>query len=796
MLPFLALAFFIFKTPAFAQLNVEFVANFTYEYETSDVWGYTAADGTEYVLVGVYDGVSIVSLADPADPEEVVFLEGEHSGWRDLRTFGDYAYVVADESDTEEGLWVIDLRGLPNSVGFNKILFTFNNDEDTLYTCHNVWVDDKGFAHLSGCNLNDGGAIFLDLNSDPFNPVFAGFGEPVYTHDNYARGDTLYTSEIYEGDFGIYDVSDKSNPILLATQGTPFRFTHNVWLSDDSKTLFTTDEKPNAPTAAYDVSDPNDIRLLDEFRPNATLGTNVIPHNVHVLNDFLVISHYTDGCIIVDANQPDNLIEVGNFDTNTDFSQGFHGAWGAYPFFPSGLIAVTDIENGLFILRPTYVRASYLEGNVIDANSTMPIPNAEVRILAPTPYSELTDLSGDYKTGLAEPGTYDVLFKARGYFDQTLSATISSGETTVLDVQMVPLPGFPVAGQVMDETTGEMLEGATVFFENEDFEYTAITDADGLFGLPFVLQGDYTFYVGKWGYANLFVDNMAISQNEYFVFETSPGYEDNFNTDLGWAVSGDALSGLWERGVPNGTNYETTIYNPFNDSPADPGERCYVTGNADVSSIFADNVDDGQTVLASQPMALKSMYDEPFLTYDAWFYTIGSNNLPNDTLKIMLTNGNETIELQRYDDSNKVQQWTQSPAFDLNSLLDVTDNMRLFLVVGDLEGTPNIVEAGLDNFKITEGTPNNVLSLNDGFIKMQLYPNPFQSQVFIDYKIEKDFKTLKLLVFDFMGRKMDEVALSAAEGAVPFEAGYPAGVYFFSFEMDGQMSAAMKVVKL
>jgi len=31
----------------------------------SDVWGYVAQDGTEYALVGLRDGVSIVSLANP-----------------------------------------------------------------------------------------------------------------------------------------------------------------------------------------------------------------------------------------------------------------------------------------------------------------------------------------------------------------------------------------------------------------------------------------------------------------------------------------------------------------------------------------------------------------------------------------------------------------------------------------------------------------------------------------------------------------------------------------------------------
>ncbi len=464
-------------------------------------------------------------LADPENPTEVAYLEGDESRWRDLRTFGDYAYVVGDQPGSQNGLWVIDMTPLPDSVVLKEILFTFVNDTlglDTLYTCHNVWVDERGFAYLTGCDINSGGAIIFDLNDDPMDPEFVGFGKDTYSHDNYVRGDTLYTSEINEGQFGVYDVSNKGNVVQLGAQETPFRFTHNVWLSDNSEVLFTTDEKNNAPVAAYDVSDPNDIYQLDEFRPAATLGTGVAPHNVHVLNDYLVISYYTDGCVIVDAHEPDNLVEVGNYDTSFDFTTDFHGAWGAYPFFPSGLIAISDIENGLFILRPTYQRASYLEGKVTNINTGIGIHNAEVSIQAFTPTFERTNLGGNYKTGLATPGTFNVTFNAIGYFGQTSLATIESGEVTILNVQLVPLPEHTVTGTVVDEMDGTGIEGAVVFIENEDFSYETTTDMDGHFSLPDVVQGGYKVFVGKWGYGNLSLFGQSVKQDDDWLFELPP----------------------------------------------------------------------------------------------------------------------------------------------------------------------------------------------------------------------------------------------------------------------------------
>jgi hypothetical protein len=58
--------------------------------------------------------------------------------------------------------------------------------------------------------------------------------------------------------------------------------------------------------------------------------------------------------VVFDASNPDALVEVAHFDnylipgTN---SAGTDGTWGVYPFLPSGNILVSDIENGLFILR-------------------------------------------------------------------------------------------------------------------------------------------------------------------------------------------------------------------------------------------------------------------------------------------------------------------------------------------------------------------------------------------------------------------------------------------------------------
>ena len=54
----------------------------------------------------------------------------------------------------------------------------------------------------------------------------------------------------------------------------------------------------------------------------------------------------------VDDYSTADFVEVGSFDTYpNDDSSDFAGAWSVYPYFRSGLIAVSSIEEGLFLVK-------------------------------------------------------------------------------------------------------------------------------------------------------------------------------------------------------------------------------------------------------------------------------------------------------------------------------------------------------------------------------------------------------------------------------------------------------------
>jgi choice-of-anchor B domain-containing protein len=422
-----------------SQQNIDLVSNLPYENGLSDIWAYVDTSGIEYALVAVKGtpwgngGLSVVSLEDPEEPEEVFFAPGTSSTWRDIKTYNGYAYVTTEAAD---GLMILDLNGLPDTSS----IIVENYYDELWITAHNLYIDEAGTMFVFGAgndSLGVDGVLIYDLNDDPFIPDFIGEYNVAYVHDGMARGDTLYTANVYQGNFSIVDVSDPDDPIYLGGAETPGSFTHNIWVSDDGNYVYTTDEIADAFIASYDISDLDDIEEQDriQFDP----GSSTIVHNVHFLNEYIITSYYKAGITIHDVSDPSNMVQTGHYDTSPLSGSGFNGAWGVTPFLPSGLILASDISEGLFVLDATYTRAARLEGSVTDAGNGNPINAAQVEVLD-TEFLTIdeSDVLGEYKTGIAEAGLFDVLVTKEGYFDVLVEdVELNNDEVTELNIEMV-----------------------------------------------------------------------------------------------------------------------------------------------------------------------------------------------------------------------------------------------------------------------------------------------------------------------------------------------------------------------
>jgi len=208
----------------------------------------------------------------------------------------------------------------------------------------------------------------MDL-SDPAKPTFVGcFTHPDFggTHDAqcvmYKGPDTDYSGrEICFNSNGnaliIADVTDKSAPVTIAVAEYPnTAYAHQGWLTEDQRWFYMNDELDEmnkivdrTRTLIWDMSDLDEPILADEFYHD----NGASDHNLYVKGNFMYQSNYHAGLRVFDVSNPLEPVRVGYFDTApyADNIYGFGGSWSNYPFFKSGIIAVSSQAEGVFLLR-------------------------------------------------------------------------------------------------------------------------------------------------------------------------------------------------------------------------------------------------------------------------------------------------------------------------------------------------------------------------------------------------------------------------------------------------------------
>jgi choice-of-anchor B domain-containing protein len=347
----------------------------------NDIWGWTDPEtGREYAIVGRNDGTAFVDVSDAANPVylgELPLHEGAIANmWRDVKVYRDHAFVVADNAGAH-GVQVFDLTQL-RDVGAEPVVFEETAHYDGIYSAHNIVInEDTGFAYVvgaSGGGQTCGGGLHMIDIREPGSLVFAGcfsdsntgLASTGYSHDaqciayegpdeDYAGSEICFGAN--ENALSISDVSDKANPIAVASAAYPnSAYLHQGWVSDDHRYFYMNDELDELAgavertrTLVWDIADLDDPILVNEH-----LGSNsASDHNLYVQGDLMYQSNYTSGLRILDISDPENPEEVGYFDTVSvgEDAPGFAGSWSNYPYFQSGVIVVTSMREGLFVLK-------------------------------------------------------------------------------------------------------------------------------------------------------------------------------------------------------------------------------------------------------------------------------------------------------------------------------------------------------------------------------------------------------------------------------------------------------------
>ena len=381
--------------------------------ELNDIWGWTdPSTSKEYALVGLRLGTSFVDVTDPVNPfvAGVLPTQTNSSTWRDIKVYKDHAFVVADNAGSH-GVQIFDLTQLRGVTDFTVFETTYHYDK--VGSVHNIAINEEtGFAYAVGIGSASEsqyvcGAHMIDIN-DPSDPIFAGClsdnttgrGKDGYVHDGqfviYKGPDTKYIGKeiaftANETALGIADITDKSNlKIISKFDQLNFGYVHQGWLSEDHRYFFVNDElneyygtDKEQTTLIFDVSDLDMPKLLTIYKSDL----NTIDHNNYVVGNLLYQSNYSTGLRILNISNVEDPVEVAYFDTyRAGDIPSFVGSWSNYPYFSSGTIVVTSIEEGLYILKPS-------EGGSLSIDDDILIPEQfALKQNYPNPFNPTTQI--------------------------------------------------------------------------------------------------------------------------------------------------------------------------------------------------------------------------------------------------------------------------------------------------------------------------------------------------------------------------------------------------------------------
>ncbi len=334
----------------------------------NDIWGWTdPLTGKEYAIMGRTSGTSFVDVSDPSTPVYLGNLppHASNSTWRDIKVYANHAFIVSEA--TQSGMQVFNLTQLRN-VSSPPVTFSETAWYSGFSNAHNLVInEDTGYAYAVGSNTCSGGLHMVNI-SNPTSPTSAGcFSSDGYTHDAQCvlyHGPDLdhQLKEIClnsnEDTLTIVDVTNKSAPAQLSRKTySGVQYTHQGWLTEDHVYFLIDDELDesrnghNTRTYIWNVSNLDNPALIGSY----TSSVSAIDHNQYVKGNYSYQSNYRAGLRILDISDiaNGNLTEAGYFDIYpSSDSPNFNGSWSNYPFFTSGIIVVSGIEQGLYVLRP------------------------------------------------------------------------------------------------------------------------------------------------------------------------------------------------------------------------------------------------------------------------------------------------------------------------------------------------------------------------------------------------------------------------------------------------------------
>ncbi len=337
------------------------VGSNAYDNAYNEIWGVVAND-KEFAVIGSTRGTHFFDLTDMTNPQELTNayvapgVQGGSIIHRDYHDYKCYLYAVADEGSGST-LQIIDYSDLPNST---TVVYNSNN---AIRRAHNIFIDTAQAVlyavFVDNATTNRQNMMVFSL-ANPTNPTFIATHNSIQgqslggAHDIYVRDGIAYLNCGNNNGLVIADFNNPASPTLLGVidsypdQG----YNHSGWLSDDGNYYFLADETHNKAVKVLDVSDPSNIQVLTTIDAGPGASTFSIPHNIITRGKYVYVSYYYDGLQVYDFTNPSAPTRVAFYDTYSGAdNSSYEGAWGVFPYLPSGNVLVSDMQTGLYVFE-------------------------------------------------------------------------------------------------------------------------------------------------------------------------------------------------------------------------------------------------------------------------------------------------------------------------------------------------------------------------------------------------------------------------------------------------------------
>ena len=328
----------------------------------SDVVAESRSNGKSYAYVSSWHNTSGVWIFDVTNPSAPTFIARYANSttldMQGIEVDNGIGYFGDDFGPTGApgtGIHIVNLSNPANPTLITRI----TSAQGGYDSVHDLTLDGNGHLFVPNYRVNDDVQIWNVSNpATPTLQMTLHGTDTLSVHDVTVANNKLIMNG-WGGQVDIWDITnlDTQPPKMLGSFFSGLH-TQDSSLTPDGKFLVCPRElTSNGDIGIFDISDPtNVVRVATITTPGWGINATS-PSTTKIMGNLLFVAWYQQGLMVFDISTPSNPILVGNYDTWPGFSFGGSGGgdgdWGVWPFLGLDRVLVSDRTTGLYIFDVT-----------------------------------------------------------------------------------------------------------------------------------------------------------------------------------------------------------------------------------------------------------------------------------------------------------------------------------------------------------------------------------------------------------------------------------------------------------